>query len=384
MAERKRYCPYCGTALTTRESEGRPRLYCPACPRILYQNPVPSTAVVVFDDRGGVLLTRRSVAPRKGEWCLPGGFLETGEDVRECARRELHEETGLKGFSPQELGSELSSHPQYESVLVHGVWMKKWEGELCPGDDADRVGFFPEGDAPAIAFRSHRILLARGRDCRQREQKSRGEFQKDSAAPVDFGAYVITSGDHLRISREACRGGARVIQYREPGKNSRDLLDMARRIREVTRRSGTFLVVNDRLDIALAADADGVHLGQGDLPVREARAIAGPEMKIGVSTHSLEQARRAESEGADYIGCGPIFATPTKPDYPPVGISLIRRVLKQVRIPVVAIGGIDRTRARELAAIGVKSIAMVREFQQDTARRVREVNRLLEIPGKRP
>jgi len=119
-------------------------------------------------------------------------------------------------------------------------------------------------------------------------------------------------------------------------------------------------IVNDRLDIALAAGADGVHLGQDDLPPDAARAVAGRRLIIGVSPPSLEQALAAEEAGADYIGVGPVFPTATKPDYPAVGLELVRKVAERVRIPFVAIGGIDRTNAAAVVAAGARRLAVVR------------------------
>ena len=178
--------------------------------------------------------------------------------------------------------------------------------------------------------------------------------------------YVIVdraacgANDPADVTARAIRGGADVIQWRDKSATSRSLLETARRLLTITRPAGIPLIINDRVDVARAAQADGVHLGQDDLPLHEAREILGAGRLIGQSTHSLDQAIRAEQEGADYIGVGPIFATPTKPDYPRVGLSLIREVTSRVRVPCVCIGGIDAENAPQVAESGAQRIAVVR------------------------
>ena len=140
----------------------------------------------------------------------------------------------------------------------------------------------------------------------------------------------------------------------------REFLEVARRLREITRRLQTIFVVNDRVAAALLSKADGVHLGQEDLPVKEVRSLVGRQMLIGRSTHSLTQAQAAEREGADYIGVGPIFSTPTKPETPAVGVELIRQVRQAIRIPWVAIGGIDLQTMPLVLSAGATRVAVVR------------------------
>ena len=191
---------------------------------------------------------------------------------------------------------------------------------------------------------------------------------------LPWGAYVITSGDHLRLAREACRGGARVIQYRDKEIHSARRLDIARQIRAVTREHGTLFVVNDQIDIAMLSEADGVHLGQEDIAIAEARSLLPPGMIIGISCSSLAQVLAAERHGADYLGIGAVFATPTKAEYSVVGLELLRRIATEVSIPLVAIGGINLDNMAEVKAAGVRNVAMVREFQNDTAAKVAAVN----------
>ncbi len=137
----------------------------------------------------------------------------------------------------------------------------------------------------------------------------------------------------------ALRAGVRWVQYRDKDRTRREIYEESVRLRSITRDFEAVLVVNDHPDIALAAEADGVHLGQDDLPLKEARKIMGGKI-IGISTHSLKQAVDAERGGADYIGFGPIFHTVTKDAGSPKGVEMLHEVKKNLRIPVVAIGGI--------------------------------------------
>lgn len=171
---------------------------------------------------------------------------------------------------------------------------------------------------------------------------------------------VIGPHDLAEVAAAAIRGGADVIQLRDKGASARTLIEEGRSLKRLTQAAGIALIVNDRADVAQATGADGVHLGQDDLPINEARAIMGQGRLIGASTHSLEQARAAVREGADYIGCGPIFPTPTKPNYGSVGVGLIQQVRAAVQVPVVCIGGIDQTTLEEVLRAGAECVAVVR------------------------
>jgi len=190
---------------------------------------------------------------------------------------------------------------------------------------------------------------------------------------------AMGSGTWLEVAAAAIRGGADVVQLRDKTASARQLLDEARQLLPLTRAERIPLIINDRTDVARAAGADGVHLGQADLPLHAARAFLGPHGLIGVSTHTLEQALAAEAEGADYIGVGPIFPTPTKPTYPSVGVSLIRQVVSRVRIPMVCIGGIDRSRVPEVRKAGATCVAVVRAVcaAADPEAATRELRHLL-------
>ena len=159
----------------------------------------------------------------------------------------------------------------------------------------------------------------------------------------------------------ALKGGVDIIQLRSKTLTDPALIRLGMNIRKATRKFKKLFIVNDRVDLMLAMDADGVHLGQHDVSIFTARKIIGNRDKIvGRSTHSMAQAIQAEREGADYIGFGPIFQTPTKPTYRPIGLSQIHEVMKCVRIPVVCVGGIDRSNVRKVMEAGAERVAVVR------------------------
>ena len=152
--------------------------------------------------------------------------------------------------------------------------------------------------------------------------------------------------------------GARWIQFREKERSRHDIYGEAIRLRRLTKDYNAVLIINDFLDIAMCAGADGVHLGQDDLPLKEARKIIGRDRIVGISTHSLEQAIEAEKNGADYIGFGPVFTTSTKDAGKPKNIEMLHEVKKQVSIPVVAIGGINLVNVKSVLHTGVDAIAV--------------------------
>ncbi len=178
---------------------------------------------------------------------------------------------------------------------------------------------------------------------------------------------------NIEIAKRALAGGSQILQLRGKGLSSRDLLEQAMEIRELTRKSGATFIVNDRADIALLSDADGVHLGQDDLPVVEARKILGGKKLIGISTHNIEQALKAEQEGADYIGFGPVFGTKTKVDAEEAkGIAVLGEVKRRVSIPVIAIGGINLDNLRKVmeadGAAVISAIAKADNIEKTTKR----------------
>lgn len=151
-----------------------------------------------------------------------------------------------------------------------------------------------------------------------------------------------------------------MIQLRDKMAGPRQLLCEARQITQLCRAYGVSFIVNDRLDLALAVDADGVHLGQDDLPPWKARALLGTGKILGVSTHSIEQALRAAEQGTDYLGIGPVFATATKATgYEPVGCDTIRQLRARISLPIVAIGGIGLSNVGEIIRSGAAGVAVI-------------------------
>ncbi|HET7852859.1 MAG TPA: thiamine phosphate synthase [Candidatus Methylomirabilis sp.] len=186
-----------------------------------------------------------------------------------------------------------------------------------------------------------------------------------AAVKAPFSLCVITDEQisglrHREIAAQALEGGATMIQLRDKEGDLRSLYEEAVAIRQLCRRYGSLFIVNDRLDVALASEADGVHLGQEDLPPERARPLLHPGMLLGISTHSVEEARAAEAAGADYIGFGPVFPTATKTGTrPTVGVDGIRMVKAAVALPVLAIGGITLERVPEVVHAGADGLAVI-------------------------
>jgi 8-oxo-dGTP diphosphatase len=156
---KKKFCHFCGSELTTKRYEGRLRLFCENCHEPLYENPIPATCLVVVDSKERVLLVKRSIDPKKGFWCLPGGFMELDETPEHAALRELKEETGLKGRIDMLLGVSTNPSDLYRSVLMVGYLVKNYSGNFRAGDDANDVNFFHFNELPDIAFESHASFI---------------------------------------------------------------------------------------------------------------------------------------------------------------------------------------------------------------------------------
>jgi thiamine-phosphate pyrophosphorylase len=162
-----------------------------------------------------------------------------------------------------------------------------------------------------------------------------------------------------RVAEQMIEGGVDLIQLRGKGKSLDELVGHAAKLHELTARSSTPLIVNDHAEIASRIPVEGVHVGQDDDSIEVARRKAGRSVLIGKSTHSFEQALAAQREGADYIGFGPIFATPTKPDYAPIGLADIRRVHAEVSLSIFCIGGINLDNLQSVIDAGAKRVVMV-------------------------
>ncbi len=204
----------------------------------------------------------------------------------------------------------------------------------------------------------------------------------------DWKLYVITEPSVLRNKSledavfGAIKGGASVIQLRDKQASQTDALNLARKLLVITRAQGVPLIINDWVEVAKASGADGVHLGQDDASYEAARMVLGDGAIIGRSTHSPEQALQAEHEGFDYIGIGPVFATPTKPSAQAVGLELVKFAAQNIRIPFVAIGGIDQNNVSEVVRCGAKTVAVVRAVMgaEDCAQSARQI--LKQIKGE--
>jgi len=197
----------------------------------------------------------------------------------------------------------------------------------------------------------------------------------------DFGLYIIITKPFLpytTIAEKCVAHGIKMLQLREKNLPDRELIKIGKEIRNITKGTGTKLVINDRPDIAAICEADFLHLGQDDISINDARKIVG-DMKIGLSTHSIEQAKEALKNNPSYIGFGPVYPTNAKaiPDKP-VGTEQLKQVLGFANIPVVAIGGIFPENIKHVIDAGAKNIVMVRYFMQtgEFDKRVNEIKKL--------
>jgi len=170
---------------------------------------------------------------------------------------------------------------------------------------------------------------------------------------------ILKNKDLIESLEEAILGGVTILQIREKDDSTLDFYKEAIKVKQLTKKYNIPYIVNDRLDIALAVDADGVHLGQGDMPLNIARNLLGPDKIIGVSVHNIEEALEAQACGADYIGVGAIFNTSTKKDAINVTIASLEEIKKSVSIPVIAIGGINYLNAKQVIQTGIDGIAVV-------------------------
>ncbi len=188
---------------------------------------------------------------------------------------------------------------------------------------------------------------------------------KNSKASIDYTLYVITDRDLMSSPtiedsvREAISGGATIIQLREKDATSGEFYDLALRVKAITEKAAIPLIINDRLDIAIAVDAEGVHIGQSDLPCAVARRILGPEKIIGVSATHPEQAIKAEKDGADYLGVGAMYPTSTKTDADITTRDELKEITESVDIPVVVIGGVNEESIPTFKGSGIQGFSIV-------------------------
>lgn len=195
---------------------------------------------------------------------------------------------------------------------------------------------------------------------------SKLELKNMELKNIDYSLYLVTDRGLARgrstveVVKAAVSGGVTCIQLREKDCSTLEFIEQARAIKKFLGARKIPLIINDRLDVALAVGADGVHLGQSDMPLEIAQKIAGPSVLIGISAESVQDAIAAENGGADYLGVSPIYATPTKTDTaPPLGLQGLREIKKRVNIPLVGIGGLNKSNAAEVIRSGADGVAVV-------------------------
>jgi thiamine-phosphate pyrophosphorylase len=195
----------------------------------------------------------------------------------------------------------------------------------------------------------------------------------NSVERLDWSLYLVTDPDLvgerplLEVVAAAIRGGVRLVQYRDKHASTRTMVQTAAALVQLCRRMDVRFLVNDRVDVALAVNADGVHVGQEDMPVALARKLLGPDKLLGVSVHSAAEIRQAEQGGADHLSLSPVFATPTKPDHQtPLGLDGVRALAAVSRLPLIAIGGIQLDNAARVISAGVQGICVVSAIFADS------------------
>lgn len=181
---------------------------------------------------------------------------------------------------------------------------------------------------------------------------------------LDLSLYLVTDKSDdvekfLKTIEEAIKGGTTVVQIREKTAETLDFYNLALKVKEITKKYNVPLIINDRVDVALAIDADGVHVGQSDMPCDVTRKLIGEDKILGVSAATIEEAKKAQMDGADYIGTGAVFPTQTKDDAPKITKNDLKEIVESIDIPVVAIGGITLENAHELTDTGIAGLSVV-------------------------
>ena len=201
--------------------------------------------------------------------------------------------------------------------------------------------------------------------------------------------YLVLDKDICRQNnvvdtlRQVNKGTIDLVQLREKSACDRDFFRDAELIKQLCQRQGIIFLINDRLDIARVCDADGLHLGQSDLPLKQARRILGKGKIIGISCHSLTQAQKAQAQGADYISIGPIFSTLIKPDLKPINLKLIKIIDQKIKIPLFVIGGINSHNVNKVISYGAKRIALCRAIccAQNIRKAAQELRDIIDCIG---
>ncbi|WP_270520863.1 thiamine phosphate synthase [Enterococcus asini] len=206
---------------------------------------------------------------------------------------------------------------------------------------------------------------------------------------IDYALYLVTASydyseaHFLQIIREACAAGVTVVQLREKTASTRDFYELALKVKAITEEYGIPLIINDRLDICLAVDAQGLHIGDEELPVAVCRKLLGPDKILGVSAKTLARAQEAQAEGADYLGVGAMYPTKTK-ETPLTAFATLEAIIQGVHVPVVAIGGVKEENVMDFQRVPIHGLCMVSEIMQadnvtGKVRRLRQ--KILDLPG---
>lgn len=204
---------------------------------------------------------------------------------------------------------------------------------------------------------------------------------------LDLSLYLVTNNSEdeekfLNIIEESLKGGVSVVQLREKKAETLDFYNLALKVKEITQKYNVPLIINDRIDIALAIDADGVHVGQSDMPAKTARSMIGEDKILGVSAANIKEAKKAQRDSADYIGVGAVYPTNTKDDATSVPKKELKEIVKSVDIPVVAIGGITQENTHELNDCGIDGLSVVSAIMEAKNPKIASKNLLKEFKAK--
>lgn len=204
---------------------------------------------------------------------------------------------------------------------------------------------------------------------------------------LDLSLYLVTNNSEdeekfLNIIEESLKGGVSVVQLREKKAETLDFYNLALKVKEITQKYNVPLIINDRIDIALAIDADGVHVGQSDMPAKTARSMIGEDKILGVSAANIKEAKKAQRDSADYIGVGAVYPTNTKDDATSVPKKELKEIVKSVDIPVVAIGGITPENAHELNDCEIDGLSVVSAIMEAKNPKIASENLLKEFKAK--
>jgi len=259
----------------------------------------------------------------------------------------------------EDIGREIHNSSQRKNILdIHLANCKRLQQALrvlCEYSQAENIEITP---LEKIRYRSYTLEKTMFEELTNKFNKYRLKDRK---------LYLVTDRSRFNTQDEfldavaaSLKGGVQAIQLREKTATAKEFTELARKVKELCAVYEVIFIVNDRIDIALAVDADGVHLGQDDIDIHSARKLLGSNSIIGISTHSPEQAIKAVDSGADYIGVGPVYTTPTKPGRKSVGLEYVEWASQNVDIPWFAIGGIDTGNIQDVINSGARRIAVVR------------------------